>query len=584
MSRLLTPNAVWRGLTHKQLAGQIQVATLKEIVERGGDPDGERPNTNAVKQTWMLAAMRVIDSQVPRPDDGQALTIWRGDTSSLKKPTKQTSRAQAPRPLGPPTQGSRPRQPVRAQPLGPNPPPPPPFVQRIPDAAVRNALILRSNIVDMENLTLGSAYDDRTDPDIASLRISFYSSLKGPKMFDPVKTPCGRVLTQSYSLNRTGKSYPLRGRGAVWDSNSCAFDCVLAASRLLGVGSATVDYENQSRQEWVNTLQPQQQSFIAAVDYNWDLATYTTSIRRRHDFLKIQLAPYNTATKENHTIGKFLSAVILWKTCTSMTTQFTVSTRNKRGCTECNLQMPDPLPAVKTTSNGIDIRATMENAENQASMRELLQRHFAAVPARKVDHNSSCQDNAIVKYLEVDGDLPSHLVIYTNPNYKNVKGATSDDITFQYYSDCTDEQPGVTQVKEGLRRATYRWVGGIYLQDEKNHYRLYWTDDSPNPRGNIKIYDGQRAMGAIIGGVPPDHPVDKIVDYWADGAAVLFYERVEPRRTKRKADGDGGPVPPQTPLNKGDHPVKKPRFTGVGPTPPETPQNKGSKIDIVDLT
>ena len=583
MSKLLTPDAVWRGLTHKKLASQTNVATLREIVEKGGDPEGERPNTSAVKQTWMLAAMRVIDGQVPRPNDGQALTIWKGDTSSLKQPKKQTSRVQGPRPPAPPIQGSISGQPAHAQPLAPHLPPPPP-VQRIPDAAIRNALILRNNIVAMENLTLGSAYDDRTDPDIASLRISFYSSLTGPKLFDPAKTPCGRVLTQNYSLDRTGKSYPLRGRGAVWNSNSCAFDCVLAASRLLGVGSATADYEDQSRQEWINTLEPHQQSFIAAVDYDWDLASYHTSIRKRHDFLKIQLAPYNATTRENLKIGNFLSAVILWRTCTSMTTQFTVHTRNKRGCTECKIQMPDPLSAKKVTTNGIDIRATREDAENQASMQELLQRHFGAAPARRIDHNSSCQDNAIVKYLEVVGDLPSHLAIYTNPNYINVKGATSDDITFQYYSDCTNEQPGVIKVQEGLRRVTYRWVGGIYLQEELEHYRLYWTDDSPNPRGNIKIYDGQRAMGAIIGGVPPDHPIDKIVDYWADGTAILFYERVEPRRIKRKAEHDGEPAQPQTPLNKSDHPFKKPRFTGIGPTPPETPQNTGSKIDVIDLT
>ena len=41
------------------------------------------------------------------------------------------------------------------------------------------------------------------------------------------------------------------------------------------------------------------------------------------------------------------------------------------------------------------------------------------------------------------------------------------------------------------------------------------------------VYDGMVLGHHIVGGVPPDHPDDRVPDYWARGAHVLLYERVD---------------------------------------------------------
>ena len=429
-------------------------------------------------------------------------------------------------------------------------------------------------------------------------------------MVDPAKNPYGLVQSQDYLPNRAGKPYPLRGRGTVWDNNSCAFDCVLAAGRLLRIGSTTADYGSQDRQDWINTLEPSQQSFIAALEYDWDLSSRQTNVQKRHEFLKIQIPAYNAATQLNLAFGRLASAVHMWKVCTSMTSQFNIRYASARRCKACQARLPDLQPGIANGGNGLEIRATREDAEKRLNMQQLLRDHFRPVPTGPFNHSSSCQVDAVVKYPEVIGDLPFHLVIYANPNYQNVTAATVDNISFDYYSRPTHKQPSVFQPDQELRRATYRWIGGIYLS--RGHYRLYWVDDGANPKRHLKIYDGLNAMGAIIGGVPPDHPVDRVVDHWADGTAILFYEQLEIRGSKRKADDDdgvsgpekpgkepkdkdddNGPEPPTTPPNKTERPSKKPKYTVIGaPTPPETPQNmnprpsktSGRSVEVVDLT
>ena len=606
MSRLLTPDELWRGLTHRQWDKDINIPTLKDIVEKGRDLAGERPASGAAKQSWMLAAMRAIDGQIPRPSDAQAKSIWNGDTSSLKHPKKRAPQPQVPQPLTVPTLT---REPPAPSTQGTGPPPPSSVNRQIEDWTIGNALILQNNIGAPENLTLEGAYDDHSDPGIVSIQLCFYSSWKARKLVDQYKNPYGLLQTQHYFPNPAGKSYPIRGRGAVWSNNSCPLDCILAAARLLKIGYTTEDYANRTRQGWINTLTPSQQSFIAALEFDWELSSRQTNIKKRHEILKMQILAYNAATGQDLRFGRLFSVVNMWKACTSLTSQFRFCTTTARMCKTCDRSIPDLQPGRAVYPNEIDIKATKEDAQSKQTMQQLLRRHFGAVPGKTYPHGTSCQDDSIVKWLEVIGDLPFHLVIHTNPNYYNVTAATVDDITFQYCSRPVCKQPNVIEPDPEVRTANYRWIGGIYLSE--GHYRLYWTDDGPNPQGNLKIYDGMRAMGAIVGGVPPDHPIDKIVEYWASGTAILFYERVEVRGSKRKADGDdglwgleqpgkkpkegdAGPVRPKTPQNQtGRRPQRPGHTTNLGgPTPPVTPQNttiRTSKapepgVDVVDLT
>ena len=41
-----------------------------------------------------------------------------------------------------------------------------------------------------------------------------------------------------------------------------------------------------------------------------------------------------------------------------------------------------------------------------------------------------------------------------------------------------------------------------------------------------KVYDGKCLGGALIGGVPPDHPEERVPSYWSNNAQVIFYDLV----------------------------------------------------------
>ncbi|MCJ1295121.1 hypothetical protein MMC34_006682 [Xylographa carneopallida] len=181
-------------------------------------------------------------------------------------------------------------------------------------------------------------------------------------------------------------------------------------------------------------------------------------------------------------------------------------------------------------------------------MQEILQKEFEP-KAPKGSHDCNQDDNAAADAIEartmILGDLPTTLAVIPENSYRNIEGATADDISFTYLSDL------------GERRVTYRWPGGAY----QNHgnFHVYWTDDDfSSARGQLRIYDPLQANGIIIGEVPPDHYVNKIVDYWANGCAMLFYQRVsiEPMDSalsesrmgqKRKRTKPGLETPEKTP-------------------------------------
>ncbi|MCJ1256694.1 hypothetical protein MMC24_004518 [Lignoscripta atroalba] len=360
--------------------------------------------------------------------------------------------------------------------------------------------------------TLATAFNDSDDPGISFLRLRFLARTRSG-----VNDNQGRLLgimpTHSYILHPLGRLYPYRGRGPVWANNSCGFDCCLVVSRLLDVGRAIADVGNGTRDAWLKTLSEFERSMLEATDHDWDLFTPETSIRQRHDAYRTLINQLNsTALGSARNIGNLMPATAVWDLCTSMANQFSFSIVRAGRCTSCLRTFPRTPVLQRVNSVTFDALPTGP----RLSMQQMLQRHFGATdPGNYTQDRGGCNAQRVVeRRLKVAGTLPVRLVVKPDTQYRYIRGATADQISFSYM-DTNDEE----------HQVTYRWLGGIYLW--ATHYRVYWTDcDYMNQSGHLKVYDGKIAFGSIVGGVQPDHSTEKIPQLWELGTDMLFYERV----------------------------------------------------------
>lgn len=132
---------------------------------------------------------------------------------------------------------------------------------RATDVDVPGVMVLHKSHATEAQLTMATAFNEEEDPEIEALRIKFITIKSTPRPRDTTGTQRGWEQTQDYFVVPSGHPYPLRGRGPLWDNNSCSFDCVLVAARFLDVGLAPTDYRGRDRQQWIKSLKPHEQSF-----------------------------------------------------------------------------------------------------------------------------------------------------------------------------------------------------------------------------------------------------------------------------------------------------------------------------------
>ena len=372
--------------------------------------------------------------------------------------------------------------------------------------------------------TLEGLFNDEDDPRISHVRVRFFeddSRILGydNRNYEALQRPRSHFPVQEYMFSGLGKLYPYRGRGPVWDNNSCALDCVLVVARLLDVGLTAADIGDQPRELWLASLDDFEMAFIDAVHADWDIYTKATSISQRRLFMNQFINRSNSKkppTAPKSRLGDFLASTALWEECTSMANQFTFRTRRISICASCG--QSNSSKQVEPEQRSITLRDPTPTQDTDISMADLLQQWFG-VPDRAEhrDHGppNGCGAPGLFSRRVVVGEMPHRLVVLPSMQYRNIRGATDDTIRFQYLG---------TDGRE--HAAVYRWLGGIYYQ--LHHFRVYWRDSPyPDRSGNIKLYDGKLLLGTIIGGVPPQHPDYKVVDWWANGTDILFYERVD---------------------------------------------------------
>ena len=316
--------------------------------------------------------------------------------------------------------------------------------------------------------------------------------------------------TQAGLLN-AGRFYPHRGRGPTWRHNSCALDCCIVAAMFMNVGSTVIDMGSANSHLSVPRIQSE---FVRMVNENWDFLAGRPSWERRHTFLATIISVLNGEAPQGAqlALGNFLAATAIWAHCTSAFQQFAYTESRRRICRICTgsaqLNQPTRQSTVTLANRGTEFKG------QRPTMQQLLERHFGADNFRVCSFQCKIQPTIAERRRQIHGGLPPRLVVQPAEDYRDIRYATADNITFQYEDENGNEHD-----------VTYRWLGGIY--NRRAHYRTYWTDGSTlDPGGHVKIYDGMVTEGSIVGGIPAARPEGWVPASWATNTDILFYERV----------------------------------------------------------
>lgn len=319
-------------------------------------------------------------------------------------------------------------------------------------------------------------------------------------------------------------TYPFRGRGPVWKSNSCALDTVIVAAMFLDAGSTTADKGTATRRAWLDSLTVEQRTFLDTINFDWRSMSIEKSIELRDNYLDMFIRASNSARSAGSTArklkkGMFMAAVAVWELSTKNFHQFTFLTKRFLNvCKSCGARTEPPKEDAPESCVTIELKKEEHKQNPPPTFERLLRNYFGYTSLRDCS-KCKAQGTRFRRRLIV-GELPPRLVVQPHPEYRHMPGYATDDVSFNY------EDP------EGIERsARYRWLGGIYLCN--NHYRTYWNDSKVGERPRLlRMYDGQHPGGVIIGGIrrdpdAKDEDQGSISGRWEKGTDLLFYERTD---------------------------------------------------------
>ena len=318
-----------------------------------------------------------------------------------------------------------------------------------------------------------------------------------------------------YKFSGRGFRYPYYGRGPVWCANSCALDSCIVAARLLNVGSLSADKGDASVYEWLDSLPKLTLDFLNLLAQPWE--TYPNKINEFHkEHFRKKLGPASQS-------GNQMSAVDIWKRCTEGVNQFAYSEYWYSRCSKCGRETPArPSPNIMQDLALDEVsQATKRASGGSPDMAQRLNNHFKAQPRQCKKNVGGCgREEAVLRRRMVHGTLPPRLVVLAprDDADKDIPEVTSNHIPIDY------------RTREGPQTANYRWIGGLYRGRLGNvdHYRVYWADwEHGEYDGGLKVYDGTRLGGAIVGRIPPYSDDDWVPPYWSRRPDVIFYERVD---------------------------------------------------------
>lgn len=319
-----------------------------------------------------------------------------------------------------------------------------------------------------------------------------------------------------FAFDPRGYNYSYRGRGPVWNNNSCAIDCAIVAGKFLDAGSTIID-RGDDPIAWEEQLTELEKAFLDSLDINWDVLPAKTSSDQRDRFWQV-IVRHMRGTE----IGRSMAVTALWMEATRSFGQFKFSYTEEKTSCSCK--------GKRTQSSFITASAVtpsfIQADQAGVSMETLLRRFFRHETLTDCRY---CKGKGTGVCRKVFHNLPMRMVVELH-NDASPMNHTSNDISFAYHDETGREQV-----------ATYRWLGGIYsakygtymegnAKKDVYHFRVYWTDAERGEadNGEIRMYDGMQNLGLIVGNIPAFHRDDRVPEQWWKDHSIplLFYERV----------------------------------------------------------
>lgn len=370
----------------------------------------------------------------------------------------------------------------------------PVYPNRVVSEAVEKALM---KIV-YSDLDRDPTVPSRTEP-TKYLTAHFFSDLLYLKVGAFNTTANVRLSPLTFEWDPNGVVFPLRGRGPVWNENSCAADCVIMAGMLLDAGCTRIDRANNRAAEFTEN----EKSFIEATNVPWDTFDDKMSMRVRDEFLQRFID-----SQLHLRMGKPLPPWAVWSQVTKNFAQFRY--HHIERVTPCQCEKSQPF--INSHQGSCILPGYRKGDDKGVSAATLIERCFysrKSFPCKRCGHPLGVTGERKI------GQLPLRLVM-TFDQKTRLRNHTQH-LKFRYID-----------YKDKKQVAHYRWLGGVYNNEE--HARVYWTDAKlgEDTGGDIMMYDSQLTQGVLFGGIPAFKAEDRVPLEWVNHRSIplLFYERV----------------------------------------------------------
>lgn len=289
-----------------------------------------------------------------------------------------------------------------------------------------------------------------------------------------------------------------RGRGPVWNNSSCSIDSVIVLGKLLQAGSTVIDRKDHRPQKWSNETK----AFVEATNVNWDVLPREVSIKIRDVFWEMLEKTY-----------PFMRVGISWLAFSTVTKELAQFQYHGRDYTiDCACQGGE-TSSQPYSGNCISHR-TVDTDRDGVEVSTLVERVWYGRQYFRCFHCRA--HNAVIQERRIE-QLPLRLVMNTMSGMYDVKtNSHTDDFEIEY-----PDSEGT------MRKARYRWFGGIYHND--GHARVYFRDAvrGEAESGEVGFYDSQINSGVIAGGFPTNNRAESVPQEWsATGMVIVVYELV----------------------------------------------------------
>lgn len=359
----------------------------------------------------------------------------------------------------------------------------------------------------VERAVMNVVYDDLERDSSAPIKDAPRRNLTARSFDEMLKMKLGsflctenvRMSPLTFEWDPNGTVFPLRGRGPIWNDMSCAYDAVIVAGMLLDAGCTKIDRAHNRAAEFKEI----EKAFIEVTNASWDTFDEKTSIHVRDEFLHMFIAGQSQLK-----LGMPVPPWAAWSALTKSFAQFRY--HHVERVTPCKCQSTRVF--INAHQGSCILPGFQAGDEDGVELQTLIERCFYR---RKSFKCNKCHDPMGVVGERKIGQLPLRLVMTFDQKTRIINH--TEDLEFNYID--YQDKPQV---------AHYRWLGGVY--NNENHARLFWTDTKRGEKdeGNIMMYDCQLNSGVIVGGIPAFQQSEKVPTEWVHHKAIplLFFEQI----------------------------------------------------------